>query len=95
MNKSLRNHICLMLLLLLCPFVVQGQEAFQRDIKKTFFVPKGQCVAGLSVNYSQSTQNDYQFLIIENISGDTYSFKVSPMVCYIVKDDLGLGGKFA
>lgn len=95
MNKSLRNHICLMLLLLLCPFVVQGQEAFQRDIKKTVFVPKGQWVAGLSVNYSQSTQNDYQFLIIENISGDTYSFKVSPMVCYIVKDDLGLGGKFA
>ena len=68
---------------------------FQRDIKKTVFVPKGQWVAGLSVNYSQSTQNDYQFLIIENISGDTYSFKVSPMVCYIVKDDLGLGGKFA
>ena len=95
MNKSLRNNICLMLLLLLCPLVVQGQETFQRDIKKTVFVPKGQWVAGLSVNYSQSNQNDYQFLIIENISGDTYSLKVSPMVCYIVKDDLGLGGKFA
>ena len=83
-----------MFLLLLCPNVAQAQEAFKRDIKKTVFVPKGQWVTGVSVNYSQSTQNDYQFLIIENISGDTYSFKVTPMVCYIVKDDMGVGGKF-
>ena len=27
---------------------------------------------------TQSNQNKYQFFILENISGDTYSFKVSP-----------------
>lgn len=59
------------------------------------FVPKGQWVTGVSVGYTQSSQDNYQFLIIENITGDTYSFKVSPMVCYIFKDDMGVGGKFA
>lgn len=68
---------------------------FERDVESVVFVPKGQWVTGVSVSYSQSNQNKYQFLILENITGDTYTFKVSPMLCYIVKDDLGLGGKFA
>jgi hypothetical protein len=72
-----------------------GQDTFDRDLESVVFVPKGQWVAGVSVNYSQSNQNDYQFLVLENLSGDTYSFKVSPMVCYIFKDDMGAGGKFA
>lgn len=85
------------LILCLCPLLVQAQdvEKYQREIESTVFVPKGQWVTGVNINYSQSTQNDYQFLIIEDISGDTYSFKVSPMVCYIFKDDMGAGGRFA
>lgn len=85
----------LIFLLALAPFRAAAQEEFQRDIESVVFVPKGQWVAGLSISYDQTNQNKYQFLILEGISGDTYSFKVSPMVCYIVKDDLGLGGKFA
>lgn len=67
---------------------------FQREVQSVEFVPKGQWVAGVSVSYSQSNQNNYQFLIFENISGDTYSFKVSPMVCFIFRPDMGVGGKF-
>lgn len=63
-------------------------------MESVVFVPKGQWVTGVSVSYTQSNQNDYQFLILENLSGDTYSFKVSPMVCYIFKNDMGAGGKF-
>ncbi len=70
-------------------------DEFEMDMESVKFVPKGQWVTGISVSYSQSTQNKYQFLILENISGDTYSFKVSPMVCYIFKDDMGAGGKFS
>lgn len=68
---------------------------FKRKIESTVFIPKGQWAAGISVNYTQTNQSKYQFLIVENLSGDTYSFKVSPMVCYFVKDDMGLGGRFA
>lgn len=93
MSNQLKINI-LIVFLILCPLWVQGQKVFKRDIKSTVFVPKGQWVAGFSFNYSQSTQNDYQFLIVEDLSGDTYSFKVSPMVCYIFKDDMGVGGKF-
>ena len=69
-------------------------KEFDMEMESVKFVPKGQWVTGISVSYSQTTQNDYQFLILQNISGDTYSFKVSPMVCYIFKDDMGAGGKF-
>ena len=68
---------------------------FKRKLESTVFIPKGQWACGVSVNYSQTTQNDYTFFILEHLNGDTYSFKISPMVVYFVKDDLGLGGRFA
>lgn len=95
MKRITRSLLTLFTLLTLCPAVAQGQEQFERDIETVTFVPKGQWVTGVSVSYTQSNQNKYQFFILENISGDTYSFKVSPMVCYIFKDDMGAGGKFA
>lgn len=75
-------------------FCAHGQEPFKRGLEMTSFVPKGQWVAGFSVSYSQSSMDNYQFLIVEGLSGDNYTFKVSPMVCYIFKDNLGVGGKF-
>ena len=73
----------------------QEVPEFKRKLESTVFIPKGQWAAGVSVNYSQTTQNDYAFLILEHLSGDTYSFKVSPMLVYFVHDDLGIGGRFA
>lgn len=71
----------------------QPIEHFSRGLEMISFIPKGQWIAGASVSYSQSSQDHYQFLIIENITGDTYSFKVSPMVFYAFKDNLALGGR--
>lgn len=70
-------------------------EEFKREIESVVFVPKGQWIFGLSVSYTQSSQDKYQFLILEGISGDTYSFKISPMVMFAVKADLALGGRFS
>lgn len=72
-----------------------AQEEFSPETESVVLVPKGQWVTGLSVSYTQNSLNNYQFLIVEGISADTYAFKISPMVCYIIKDDMGLGGKFA
>lgn len=72
-----------------------AQEPFSRGLEQQSFIPKGQWITGVSVNYSQSSQKHYQFLIIEDMSGDTYSFKVSPMLQYCFKDNLTAGGKFA
>lgn len=68
---------------------------FDRDIESNVFVPKGVWIAGLSFSYSQSSQNNYQFLIVENLNADTYSFKVSPLVAYTIKNDMAIGFKFS
>ena len=72
-----------------------AQEVFKRKIEQIAFVPKGQWITGVSVNYSQSTQDAYQFLILENLNGDTYTFKVSPMLMFAFKDNLAAGARFA
>lgn len=68
---------------------------FTRDMESVEFVPKGQWITGVSVSYTMSDQSKYQFLIFEDITGDTYSFKISPMVLYAVAPDLALGGRFS
>lgn len=91
----MRVRLFSVLLLLLGSLSGFAQEEFEHEIESTVFVPKGQWIGGISVSYSQSTQNGYQFLILENLKGDTYTFKVSPMACYIFKDDMGVGGRFS
>lgn len=83
------------LVTMLFPITSYAQEKFSRNIENISFVPKGQWIGGVSVNYSQSDQNNYKFLIFEKISGDTYTFKVSPMLLYAFKDNLAMGGRFA
>lgn len=68
---------------------------FERKIEQNVFVPKGQWITGISISYTQSNQNDYQFLIFQGISGDTYSFRVSPMLMYAFKNDMAAGAKFS
>lgn len=87
--------ITILITLLALPPGLAGQERFNRGIELSRFIPRGQWITGVSVSYSQSNQDNYQFLIIENISGDTYSFKVSPMLLYCFKDDMAAGGRFS
>lgn len=91
----MRFKLLALCLLLLGVVRATAQEEFEHEIESTVFVPKGQWVGGISVSYSQSTQNNYQFFILEHLKGDTYTFKVSPMACYIFKDDMGAGARFA
>lgn len=72
----------------------EQHEEFSPDFESVVFVPKGQWITGLSVSYSQSNQKNYQFLVLQGVSGDTYSFKLSPMVLYTFKNDMAAGIKF-
>lgn len=87
------RHILTLLVLLPAAGAALGQTAFTRGLEQISFIPKGQWITGVSVNYSQSNYDNYQFLIIESIGGDTYSFKVSPMFMYCFKDNLAAGGR--
>ena len=70
-----------------------AQEHFKRDLEQVSFVPKGQWITGVSVGYSMSNQDNYQFFIFEKVNGDTYSFKVTPMAMYAFKDNMAAGFK--
>lgn len=72
-----------------------AQEHFKHGLEQISFVPKGQWIGGVSVSYSQSDFENYQFLIVENLNGDTYTFKVSPMVMFCFKDNLAAGGRLS
>lgn len=81
------------LFLVLACSIVQAQG--MRNITMEKFVPKGQWIVGSSISYSQSEQKDYNFLVIESVSGEGYSFKLSPLLCYAFADNMAAGGRFA
>lgn len=89
------NIIVLLFVIFSSGSIADAQEIFQRKLEQISFVPKGQWITGVSVSYSQSDQDKYQFLIVENLSGDTYTFKVSPMLMFVFKDNLAAGGRFS
>lgn len=87
--KKLLYIICLL-------YIALGGYAqdTQKKLPPKVFVPKGQWIAGSSVSYSEHTENNYDFLVFEKINSDGYSFKVSPMFAYALKDNMALGGRF-
>ncbi len=58
------------------------------------FVPKGQWIFGGTASYSTHTNDRYQFLIIEDIDSKGYTFRVSPMIAYALRDNMAVGGRF-
>ena len=61
---------------------------------KTEFVPKGQWVVGGTVSYSTHTNNNYSFLIIEDINSNGYKVNVSPMLGYAYAKNSLVGIRF-
>lgn len=74
---------------------LQAQTTFERGLEQVSFIPKGQWITGVDVSYTQSDLDNYKFLIIENLRGDTYSFKVSPKLMYCFADNLAAGGRMS
>ena len=96
--SSIIKHLvaaAVIIVALLAPDKSAAQEQFTRGLEHISFVPKGQWITGISVNYDQNNQSDYQFLIVEGLNGNSYSFKVSPMLMYAIRDNLDIGGRFA
>lgn len=55
------------------------------------FVPRGQWVLGASLSYSTHVNRDYTFLVIEDINSEGYTFRISPMAAYALRDNMALG----
>lgn len=57
------------------------------------FIGKGEWSIGGSVSYSTHTNDSYQFLVIDDIYSEGYSFKVSPMFTYAYADNKSVGAR--
>ena len=87
--KKLLCIICLA-----CTVLGGYAQDTQKKLPSKVFVPKGQWIVGSSVSYSEHTENNYDFLVVEKINSDGYSFKLSPMFADALKDNMALGGRF-
>ena len=107
MNKFFKIVV---LMLLALPSVAIAQEVAKADSTlynhslrrqnrgvaniRTEFVPKGQWVFGGSVSYSTHTNNNYTFLIVEDIESNGYQFKITPLVGYAYSKNALVGVRF-
>lgn len=55
------------------------------------FVPKGQWIFGANASYSTHNNDTYNFLVVEGIESDGYTFRISPLLAYAVRDNMALG----
>lgn len=62
--------------------------------RHTLFVPKGQWVFGGTASYSTHTNDNYRFLVIDEINSKGYTVRVSPMVAYALRNNMALGARF-
>ena len=51
-------------------------------------------IFGGTASYSTHTNKGYQFLVIEGINSKGYTFRVSPMIAYALRDNMAIGGRF-
>ncbi len=72
----------------------QRRELRGLTSKSNRFVPKGQWIFGGSASYSTHSNSDYNFLVVEGINSDGYTFKISPFIAYAMTDNMALGARF-
>lgn len=58
------------------------------------FVPRGQWIFGGTASYSTHTNDNYKFLIIDNIDSEGYTVGVSPMIAYAISKNMAIGVRF-
>lgn len=75
---------------------VSIQERYrQRGITEltNVFVPRGQWIIGSTLSYSTHDNDSYNFFVIEGIESSGYTFRVSPMLAYALRNNMALGAR--
>lgn len=92
------KKIIILLLIIGClPANALGKESkYDRGIIMRTFIPKGQWMVGAAFSYSEHVDDNFQFLsVLQDITSDGYTFKVTPVVSYFIRDNISIGGRFA
>lgn len=70
-------------------------QRIDRETQKYVFIPKGQWMVGGTVSYTEHSEDNLNFTVLKNITGEGYDFKVSPFVGYFFSNNLAAGVRFA
>ncbi len=69
----------------------KGRGLTQPD---NLFIPKGQWIFGGTASYSTHSNDQYQFLVIDGINSNGYTFSLSAVVAYAFNNNMAAGGRF-
>lgn len=87
----MKKYIFILLFIGLCPAFGRAQLHVDRGIKTGLFVPKGAWMGGATFSYSEHDDTNFKFLVLDDISTNGYTFRVSPYVGYFFKDNMAAG----
>ncbi len=59
------------------------------------FLPKGIWSFGANISYTQHSNDNYEFLVVNGIQSKGYTLNVSPMVNYAFRDNMTIGVRMA
>lgn len=93
--RYIKSIVLLLLLTLFAFQPVMAKKKVDRGVEKVTLVPKGYWLGGGSFSYSENSADDYEFLVLKDIEGTNYNFKVSPFLGYFVANDLAIGARFS
>ena len=72
------------------------RTVYDRGIEMKTFIPKGQWMVGATFSYNEHVDDNFEFMsVLKDITSDSYTFKVTPLVSYFVKDNISIGARFA
>ena len=69
-------------------------KPIDRGIRNTTFIPKGQWMAGGTVSYSEHDEDNLNFLVLKDVQGNGYDFRISPYAGYFFRDNVAAGLRF-
>lgn len=79
------------------PIMTKAQK-FDRGISMTegpVFMPKGQIMFGGTISYRDYKFDDYEFIILDNMNANAFTFGVTPYVYYSFAKNMALGLRFS
>ena len=72
------------------------RTVYDRGIEMKTFIPKGQWMVGATFSYNEHVDDNFEFMsVLKDITSDGYTFKLTPLVSYFVKDNISIGARFA
>lgn len=70
-------------------------QRINRGVQERVFIQKGTWMTGGAVSYTEHEEENLNFLVLKDLEGKGYDFKVSPYLGYFVRDNMAVGVRFA